>query len=133
MKISIITATYNSETTVKDTLDSIREQDHPNVEHLIVDGGSTDRTMEIVRSFPHVAGYISERDKGIYDAMNKGIGMASGEVIGILNSDDVYPGSAVLSGIARAFSDPATQATYGDLQYVHSGDMGRVIRTWKAG
>jgi glycosyltransferase involved in cell wall biosynthesis len=133
MKISIITATFNSAATVKDTLDCIRQQDHPDIEHIIVDGGSTDRTAEIVKGFPHVAKWISEKDGGIYDAMNKGIGMATGEVIGILNSDDVYTGAGVLSTIAKAFADPDVKTVYADLQYVHPENPGRILRTWKTG
>src|SRR5258707_10448225 len=112
MKISIITATYNSAATVRDTLVSIREQDFRDIEHIIIDGGSGDRTMEIVAGFPHVAKCVSEKDKGIYDAMNKGILLASGDVIGILNSDDIYTGPSVLSAVARAFEDPAVMAAH---------------------
>jgi glycosyltransferase involved in cell wall biosynthesis len=133
MKISIITATYNSAATVKDTLTCIREQDHPDIEHILVDGGSTDQTPEIVKDFPHVKRWVSEKDKGIYDAMNKGIGMATGEVIGILNSDDIYTGPSVLSAVARAFADPSVMTAYADLQYVHPDDPDKVIRTWKTG
>ena len=133
MKISIITATYNSAATVKDTLTCIRQQDHPDIEHIIVDGASTDKTAEIVRSFPHVAKWVSEKDKGIYDAMNKGIGLATGDVIGILNSDDIYTGPSVLSAVARAFADPSVMTAYADLQYVHPDDLDKVIRTWKTG
>src|ERR1700733_6857262 len=100
MKISIITATYNSAATVGDTLTCIRQQDHPDIKHILVDGASSDGTVDIVKSFPHVAKWISEKDKGIYDAMNKGIRLATGDVIGILNSDDIYIDSSVLSAVA---------------------------------
>lgn len=133
MKISIITASFNSAATIRDTLTCIRQQDHPDIEHIVVDGGSTDDTREIVSGFPHVAKWISEKDQGIYDAMNKGIRMATGEVIGILNSDDIYTGPAILSGVAAIFADPAVKTAYGDLQYIHSQDTGKVIRTWKTG
>ena len=133
MKISIITATYNSADTVKDTLTSIQRQDHPDIEHLIVDGGSTDSTLEIVSSFPHVAKAISEKDKGIYDAMNKGVALATGEVIGILNSDDIYTKTTVLSTVAEAFRDPQVMTCYADLQYVQADNLDRTIRTWKSG
>ncbi|MDR3717113.1 MAG: glycosyltransferase family 2 protein [Puia sp.] len=133
MKISIITVTYNSAATVADTLTCIRDQDHPEVEHIIIDGGSTDDTLKIVSAFPHVSRVISEKDRGIYDAMNKGIFLSSGDIVGILNSDDIYTDSGVLSTIAHAFSDPDVQAVYADLQYVDAGNMDKVIRTWVTG
>lgn len=133
MKISIVTATYNSAATVADTLDCISRQLHPDIEHIIVDGGSTDRTLEIVTQFPHVAKVVSGKDKGIYDAMNKGIGLATGEIIGILNSDDIYTDTDVLSAVARAFDDAAVMTVYADLQYVYPDDLSRVLRTWKTG
>jgi glycosyltransferase involved in cell wall biosynthesis len=133
MKISIITATYNSAATVRDTLVSVSGQDHPGIEHIIIDGGSKDNTLDIVREFPHVARIVSEKDRGIYDAMNKGIGLATGDVVGILNSDDVYSDASVLSDVAKAFADPSVQAFYADLQYVFPDDLGRVQRTWRSG
>jgi glycosyltransferase involved in cell wall biosynthesis len=133
MKISVITATYNSEATVRDTLDSISRQDYPDVEHIIVDGRSTDRTLEIVANFPHVKKVVSEKDTGIYDAMNKGIRMATGDVIGILNSDDVYIDPSVLGEVAQAFADPAVMTVYADLQYVYPENLDRVKRTWITG
>jgi glycosyltransferase involved in cell wall biosynthesis len=133
MKITVITATYNSGATVKDTLDSIGQQDHPDIEHIIVDGCSSDNTLDIVAGFPHVGKVISEIDKGIYDAMNKGIRLATGEVIGILNSDDIYTDPTVLSAVAAAFADPAVMTVYADLQYVHPDDPDRIRRTWVSG
>lgn len=133
MKISIITATYNSATTVGDTLVCIGGQRHPDIEHIIVDGRSSDRTLEIVSGFPHVARIISEKDKGIYDAMNKGIRMATGDVVGILNSDDMYTDPQVLSDVAKAFEDPKVMTVYADLQYVHPDQPDKVVRTWKTG
>jgi glycosyltransferase len=133
MKISIITATYNSSATVADTLDCIRRQDHPDIEHIIVDGGSKDETLEIVQRFPHVARMVSGKDKGIYDAMNKGIGLATGDVIGILNSDDIYTDETVLSQVAKAFADDLVMTVYADLQYVYPDDLNRIQRTWKTG
>jgi glycosyltransferase involved in cell wall biosynthesis len=133
MKISVITATYNSAATVRDTLTCIRQQDYPDIEHIIVDGRSSDGTLEIVGTFPHVRKVISEKDKGIYDAMNKGIRVAAGDVIGILNSDDIYVDRSVLSAVARAFNDPAVMTVYADLQYVHPDDPDRVKRTWITG
>ena len=133
MKISIITATYNSAGTVRDTLETIAAQQHPDIEHIIVDGRSSDKTLDIVRSFPHVARVISEKDKGIYDAMNKGIGLTTGEVIGILNSDDMYTDERVLTDVAKAFEDPRVMTVYADLQYVHPDNTKKILRTWHSG
>lgn len=133
MKISIVTATYNSGHTVRDTLDSIAKQEYTDIEHIIVDGLSKDNTLDIVREFPHVAKVISEKDNGIYDAMNKGLQLATGDVIGILNSDDFYTSSTVLSKVADAFNDASVQSVYGDLQYVKPDNVELVTRTWKAG
>jgi glycosyltransferase len=133
MKISIITATYNSAATVRDTLECIRTQRHPLIEHIVVDGASGDNTLDIVKDFPHVAKLVSEKDKGIYDAMNKGIGMATGEVVGILNSDDVYTDDKVLSDVAAAFEDQNVMTVYADLQYVHQENLQKVLRNWVSG
>ncbi|HRN55087.1 MAG TPA: glycosyltransferase family 2 protein [Agriterribacter sp.] len=133
MKISLITATYNSAETVGDTLQCVQQQDYPNIEHIIIDGGSKDDTLKIVEDFPHINKVISGKDKGIYDAMNKGITAATGDVIGILNSDDVYAHTTVLSVVAKAFADPAVQSSYADLQFVQRNNTDKVVRTWKAG
>jgi len=116
MKISVITASYNSAATIADTLKSVAQQDHQDIEHIIIDGASKDDTMQIVESFTHVSQKFSEKDKGIYDAMNKGVQKASGDIVAILNSDDFYSSSNVLSEVAKLFEDPAVQAVYGDLQ-----------------
>jgi len=133
MTISIITATYNSAATVRDTLECVAAQDYGSVEHIIVDGLSKDNTLSIVSEFPHVSKVLSEKDKGIYDAMNKGVGLASGDVIGILNSDDFYCSPQVLSLVMTAFQDPAVDAVYGDLHYVHQQNTAKITRKWKAG
>lgn len=133
MKISIITATYNSEATVNDTLKSVAAQTHSDIEHIIIDGLSSDHTLDIVNKFPHIAKVTSEKDSGIYDAMNKGIQKATGEVIGILNSDDFYTHKEVLSKVARAFEDRAVDVVYGDLQYVKADAVQKITRTWVAG
>ena len=135
MKISIITSTYNSEKTVKDTLDSILNQTYKDIELLIVDGKSKDNTLEIVRRYEKMfqgkLRYISEPDKGIYDAMNKGIRMATGDVVGILNSDDLYMDNKVLEDIANAFNQNNVDAIYGNLIFVEEHDTNKVVRTWK--
>jgi glycosyltransferase len=133
MKISIITATFNSSKTLRDTMRSVMEQDYPNVEHLIIDGASKDDTLAIARSYSHVAKIVSEKDNGIYDAMNKGVANATGDVIGILNSDDVYVHHHVLNNVMSAFSDPSIDVVYGDLQYVNASDLNKITRTWRAG
>lgn len=133
MTISIITATYNSAATVRDTLVSIASQKHVPVEHIIIDGLSKDNTLTIVKEFPHIAKVVSEKDKGIYDAMNKGVQLATGDVIGILNSDDFYTNSDILSKVAAAFEDETVEAVYGDLQYVKATNVQLVTRTWKSG
>lgn len=133
MKISLITATYNSAATVKDTLQCVAEQDYGTIEHIIIDGGSSDDTLKITKDFSHITQLISGKDRGIYDAMNKGIAAATGDVIGILNSDDVYAHPGVLSAVAQAFDDPAVQATYADLQFVQRNNLNKIVRTWNAG
>jgi glycosyltransferase len=133
LKISIITATFNSASTVSDTLCCIRDQDYQDIEHIIVDGKSSDGTLEIVGEFPHVSKIISEKDRGIYDAMNKGLRAASGDIIGILNSDDIYMHAEVLTIVANVFSDPKVKTSYADLQYVQVNNLNKVVRTWKAG
>ena len=134
MKITVITAAYNSAATIADTLRSVAEQTHPDVEHIIVDGLSTDDTVAIVEERgAHVARVITERDRGIYDAMNKGLAAATGDVIGLLNSDDLYPHSGVLSHVAAAFTaDPGLDAVYGDLRYVKQFDVKKNVRYWRS-
>src|SRR5579871_1013265 len=133
MKISIITATYNSAATIKDTLQCIQKQDYPFIEHIIIDGNSVDETLKIVSEFSHITKVISEKDNGIYYAMNKGISAATGDVIGILNSDDIYTNDFILSRLAREFADESIDVVYADLQYVKHNDFDKVVRTWKTG
>ena len=133
MKVSIITATYNSASTVKDTLDSVRDQDYPDIEHIIVDGLSKDQTLKVVGEYPHITTVVSEKDDGIYDAMNKGISMVKGDIVGILNSDDFYAGKDVISLVVNAFTKTGCDAVYGDLVYVDKDNVDKVVRYWKAG
>ncbi len=118
MKFTIITATYNSSVTVRDTLESVASQEYKDVEHIIIDGLSKDQTLAIVKEFGHVSAVFSEPDKGIYDAMNKGIAKASGDIVGILNSDDFYFDEKVLSRVAEVFEQTGCDAVYGDLLYI---------------
>jgi glycosyltransferase involved in cell wall biosynthesis len=136
MKISIITPTYNSENTISDTLDSIFSQEYKNIEHIIIDGLSSDSTLSIIREYQEENNIrlISEKDSGIYDAMNKGVSLSSGDVVGILNSDDMYYSKDVLNRVADVFkSDDSIDAVYGDLVYVDRDNASKVVRTWKSG
>jgi glycosyltransferase involved in cell wall biosynthesis len=132
-KISVITVTYNSASTIADTLESVSSQTCQDVEHIIVDGGSTDDTLRIVKSFPHVSRIISEKDRGIYDAMNKGLKLATGQVIGFLNSDDVYTNKHVLRKVADQFEKKGVDTLYGDLQYTDKNNFNKVLRNWVSG
>jgi glycosyltransferase involved in cell wall biosynthesis len=133
MRVSIITTTFNSAVTVAETMQSVEEQDHPHIEHIVVDGQSQDETLQIIEQYPHTATLISEKDEGIYDAMNKGIRAATGDVVGILNSDDLYVDAHVITKIVKTFEDPRIQACYADLEYVDAQNSSRVTRTWKSG
>lgn len=134
MKVSIITITYNSAETVEDTIQSVLAQDYPNIEYIIVDGASKDTTMSIVNRYKDkIATIHSERDKGIYDAMNKGVRLATGDLIGILNSDDFYADEKVISDMVNRVIESSADACYADLVYVDRDDTSRVVRTWKSG
>ncbi len=133
MKISIITVVYNGEAYLRDCIESIIHQSYPNVEYIIVDGDSTDGTLSIIEEYKmHVHQLISEPDQGLYDAINKGIAMASGEIVGILNADDMLADRNVIEQIAESFiQDSSIDAVYGDLNYVHPINN-KIIRTWKS-
>ena len=135
MKISIITTSYNSENSIKDTIESVLTQNYKDFEHVIVDGGSKDNTLAIIKEYePKYNGrlkYISEPDKGIYDAMNKGIRMATGDVVGILNSDDFFSANNILSSVVTNFSD-GVEAVFGDVHYVNDSDLNRSVRKYSS-
>jgi glycosyltransferase len=134
MKISIITVAYNSESTIGATLESVATQTHCDVEHLVIDGVSTDSTLEVVRlKGTHLAKVVSEPDHGIYDAMNKGLALATGELVGFLNSDDIYADTRVLSDIADLAISGGYKCgfIYGDILMVDI--EGRTVRNWKTG
>jgi len=134
LKVSIITATYNSAQTIRDTLDSINVQTYQDIEHIIVDGLSKDETLALVKQHgKRVSRCISEKDKGIYDALNKGIAMATGDVVGFLHSDDVFAHPQAVEHIVGAFRQQQAQAVYGDLQYVKREQSDCVVRNWKSG
>ena len=128
MKISIITISFNAKATIEKTLQSVANQSYKNIEHIIVDGGSKDNTLEICNSFPHVSKIISEPDKGVYDAFNKGLKLATGDIVGFLNSDDVFFNENSVQEIVNAFSNNETDIVYGNLDYVN--EEGKVIRNW---
>lgn len=134
MKISIVTVSYNSAATIADTLRSVATQTYPDIEHLIIDGHSSDRTMQVVNSHYHPKLiFSSEPDKGIYDAMNKGVRLATGEIIGILNSDDFYVHENVLNEVATSFAkDPTLDVVLGDVDFIKSGDLENSVRTYQA-
>lgn len=133
MKFSIITVCFNSAEHIADTLQSVEAQIGVDLEHWVIDGGSRDATLTIVgehaRPWRHV---VSEPDRGIYDAMNKGLRLATGEVVGFLNSDDVFADTGVLSRIGKAMQDDRVDACFGDLVYVGEHDLSRVVRYWKS-
>jgi glycosyltransferase involved in cell wall biosynthesis len=131
--VTIVTATYNSEKTIRDTLNSVASQDYPRIEHVIIDGASKDNTLSVVREYQHVSRIISEKDQGIYDAMNRGITFSSGDIIGILNSDDFYVSTDVISKVVEKMISEKTDTLYADLVYVHPEQTQKVIRTWIAG
>jgi glycosyltransferase involved in cell wall biosynthesis len=133
-RISVITAAFNAADTIADTLASIRAQREVDVEHIVIDGGSTDGTADLLRSsVDGIDVLVSEPDRGVYDALNKGLARATGDIVGFLHADDVYAADDVLSRIAGAFRDPAVNVVYGDLQYVRRDDPARVVRHWRAG
>ena len=134
MKISLITATWNSEATISDTMSSVLCQDYQDVEYIVVDGASTDSTVDLIKAQGSLVDcFVSEKDQGIYDALNKGIGLATGDVIGFMHSDDVFAHKHVLSRVALAFQDEAVDSVYGDLEYVSKNNLDSVVRLWKSG
>lgn len=134
LKISIITVTYNSSLTILETLKSVAKQNYSNIEHIIIDGNSNDNTIEIIKGYPkQISKIVSEPDEGIYDAMNKGIALATGDVIGILNSDDLYYTKEIISLVMNQFIiDETIEAVYGDIVYFKTKNPEKVVRFWKA-
>lgn len=132
MKISIVTVVYNNEKTIKEAIECVLSQSYNNIEYVIIDGGSIDNTVTIINEYKDKLGYfISEKDKGIYDAMNKGINAATGDIIGILNSDDLYHNATIIEEIMGHFiKNPELDLVYGDLFYVKSENTNKVVRKW---
>jgi glycosyltransferase involved in cell wall biosynthesis len=162
MKLSLITVSFNSAKTIADTLKSVQSQTYKDIEYIVVDGNSSDGTIEIVKQFLDsakdvsqdasqgskkdvaqdaskgaskgvVTKFLCERDKGIYDAMNKGLAMATGEIIGVLNSDDFYCSNDVIEEVVRAFQQNNSDCLYGDLNYVDPLDTSKIVRKWRSG
>jgi glycosyltransferase involved in cell wall biosynthesis len=134
VKVSIITVVYNGASFVKDCIESILNQTYPDIEYIIIDGQSTDGTVEIVQAYgTKIAHFISEPDKGLYDAMNKGIGLATGEVIGLLNADDFYRHNRVIENMVATFKRTDSDAVYGDMLYVDRNDPTKLKRYWRSG
>ena len=134
MLVSIITACFNSEDTIADAIASVASQTYPRIEHIIIDGGSTDGTLDIIDGYKdNIARVVSEPDDGIYDALNKGIRLARGDVIGFLHSDDMYSDEGVVERVMNVFMKYGVDSCFGDLVYVDKTDMDRVIRYWKTG
>lgn len=133
MKITIITVAFNAAETIGDTLQSVASQTYSDIEHILIDGASRDGTMAVVKEKgKHLAKCISEPDQGIYDAMNKGIALATGDIIGFLNADDFYASSRSLEAIVKAFRDPEIDACYGDLLYVRKNNPSSIVRYWRS-
>jgi len=129
MKISIITVVWNNAKTIKYAIDSVLNQTHKNIEYIILDGASTDGTIEIIRSYgDKISKFVSEPDKGIYDAMNKGIKLATGDVVGILNSDDFYIDDYVIEKVVKEFEEKQVDSVYADLVFVKPDDLSKAVR-----
>ena len=133
LKVTIITAAYNAAKTIGETLDSVARQSHPNVEHIVVDGASTDGTLSIIEQYrDKLAAVVSESDCGIYDAMNKGIVLAHGDVIGFLNADDVYAHEGVLGRVASNMEREGVDALLGDVEFFRPENPSRIVRRYRS-
>ena len=136
MKVSLVTVTFNSDQTLRDTIQSVFNQTYSDIEYIIIDGLSKDNTVDIIRKYePQFQGrlkWISERDNGLYDAMNKGIRMSTGDIVGIINSDDFYHRRDIISRVAEAFKNEETQAVYGDVRFVNPDNLNRTVRYYSS-
>ena len=131
LKFTLITASLNSEKTIKDSLDSVYNQSYKNIEHIIIDSKSTDKTISIVEKYSHVTKIISEPDKGIYDALNKGIKYSTGDIIGFLHSDDYFSNNKVVEKIVKKFAEKNDlNAVYADCEFFSKKDKKKIIRKW---
>ena len=133
MKVSIITASFNNRDTIEDSIRSVLSQKYENIEYIVVDGGSSDGTVEIVKKYHEkIAKFISEPDDGMYHALNKGLKMSSGDIIGFLHADDIYAHSMVIDWIVSRMMNCHTESCYGDLLYVHKKDINKIFRRWRS-
>lgn len=134
MKVTLITVTLNSDKFLEDAILSVMQQDYKNIEHIIVDGESTDGTLAILEKYKdHIAQWVSEKDDSMYDAINKGMRMATGDIIGTLNSDDVLASPDVISKVVSSFESKGVDVVYGDLVYVDQDDTSKIMRKWTGG
>lgn len=134
IKISIVTVVRNNEQYIEDCIKSVLSQDYPHIEYIVIDGASTDGTLDVVKRYSsHIQKIVSEKDLGIYDAMNKGIQLATGDIVGILNSDDLFESNYVISSVAKSFIESRCDCLYGDLLYVDRINPKRVLRKWYSG
>ncbi|MEL5892855.1 glycosyltransferase family 2 protein [Bacteroides sp. GD17] len=136
MKITIITVTFDSDKTLSDTIQSVLAQTYQDIEYIIIDGLSKDKTMDIVKKYkPTFNGrlkWISERDQGLYDAMNKGIHMATGDIVGIINSDDFYHRADIVTKVVESFQDKTIQVVYGDVRFVNPDNLNKTVRYYSS-
>jgi len=134
MKVSLVTVVYNGADTIRDTIVSVLSQTYRNIEYIIIDGASTDSTLNVINEYSDsITHLISEPDNGLYFAINKGIKLATGDVVGVLNADDFYSNDKVIENIVSAFKDQNVQSVYSDLVYVDKDKVGKVVRYWKSG
>jgi glycosyltransferase involved in cell wall biosynthesis len=134
MKVTIVTVAHNAQDTLQDTIDSVRSQTYPDIEYIILDGGSRDATLDIIQNNSDaIDQWVSEEDRGIYDAMNKGIQMANGEVIAFLNADDIYAYPAAISDMLRLLKKKNVDSCYADLVYISESNSDNILRKWKSG
>ncbi len=134
MKISIITSVYNNASTIEDAIKSVLSQTYTNIEYIVVDGASKDGTVDVIKKYEDkISTFVSERDKGIYDGLNKGVALATGDIIAFLHSDDIYENENVIADVVKLFETTNTDSIYGDLVYVDKNDTNKIFRYWKSG
>lgn len=132
MKVTIITVTLNSQETIEGCIQSVLAQTYSNIEYIVIDGKSTDNTVSIIKKYEHqISAWVSETDRGMYDAINKGIQMSTGDIVGLLNGDDLFYSNDVIESIVRVFNNTNTESVFGDLEYVYPEDTSKVFRIWK--